>query len=102
MDAPYAPASPIAMRSPRRRGGRSWSPRASVDSQIGPSTRVGRCVQAAPDEDVGRRDHAQIGGRSSYGMDSTVVVWVDTLPSDRIRASSASRWVIDGTWTLSR
>ena len=31
----------IATRSPRRSGGRSWRPSASVDSQIGPSTRVG-------------------------------------------------------------
>ena len=40
-DAAYAPASAMATRSPRRSGGRSWEPRASVDSQIGPSTRVG-------------------------------------------------------------
>ena len=39
-------------------------------------TRVSRRVDPAPDEDSGWADHrrAQIGGRSSYGMDSTVVV----------------------------
>ena len=36
----------MATRSPRRSGGRSWVPRLSVDSQIGPSTRVATSVES--------------------------------------------------------
>jgi hypothetical protein len=46
-DAPYAPASRIATRSPRRSGGRRCSPSASVDSQMGPWTSA-RSVSFAP------------------------------------------------------
>ena len=54
-DAAYAPASRIATRSPRRSGGRSCVPSASVDSQIGPSTRAG--------------DRSRAGARSATAVD---------------------------------
>src|SRR5439155_14098797 len=47
-DAPYAPASRIATRSPRRRAGNTCVPSASVDSQIGPWTSAGSSAAADP------------------------------------------------------
>ena len=45
---------------------------------------------------------SEISGRFSYAVDKTVVVWVEHFASARILASSLSRCVMVGTWTLSR
>ena len=61
----YAPAWPMATRSPRRSGGMTASPKASVDSQMGPSTRT--VVAPASGSSTGRPRllSATIGWRGS-------------------------------------
>ena len=64
-----------------------------------------RSVDASPDEDHKVSPNwafGQIWGRSSKGIERTVVVSVDTLAAARMRASVDSRCPIVGAWTLSR
>ena len=91
-EAAYAPASAIATRSPRRRGGRSCVPSESVDSQIGPSTRTGDKVSGPDVGSTGRPAdvNATIGWRAPYsaGRMSSVI------PASRItwRPARSRTW----------
>jgi len=73
MDAPYAPASRMATRSPRRSGGRSWTPSVSVDSQMGPSTAVGTASGLRSPGSIGRpiRVSAKTRFRHYLNLDRT-------------------------------
>ncbi len=67
-----------------------------------PAAHPQRVDGRSPGQDDGSAVQDHSGARSSYGTDSTVVVWVDTLASARMRARSASRSPMLETWTFSR